>query len=181
MAEAGNQSANGAPPEKKFNYNTVASIVFILLGGALFLLIPHQIEKPFIVLATNQQELSVELFPQIVASAFVGLGIWSFFKSFSVDERNQLMDLDREAVTNVSITLGAMAAYVVLMVNLGFVVGSACLIAFLATFFGNRNYYMTAIVSIVIPVAVFYVFTGLLQTSLPPFPIDTFLTPYSIL
>ena len=85
------------------------------------------------------------------------------------------------AAANVAITLVAMATYALLMPSLGFVVSSALLIAFLATFFGNRNYYLTAVVSIVVPVAIFFTFTKLLATSLPPFPIDTFLTRYFIL
>lgn len=191
MSEVGNQSANGAPPEnqsangatpeKKYNFNTTAAILFVIFGGLLFWMIPYQIDEPLIVLSSNQSELPAELFPQIVASAFVALGIWFFIKSFSVDERNHLLDLDREAIFNVSVTLGAMAMYVVLMVNLGFVVGSFCLIAFLSIFFGNRNYYMTGIVSVVVPVLVFYIFTAVLKSSLPPFPIDTFLTNLSIL
>ena len=82
---------------------------------------------------------------------------------------------------DVGITLLAMAIYAPAMIALGFVVSGALMIAFLATFYGNRNYYLTAVVSVVVPVAIFFTFTKLLATSLPPFPIDTFLTRYFIL
>ena len=49
-----------------------------------------------------------------------------------------------------------MAAYGPAMMALGFVVSSAIMIALLATFYGNRNYYLTAFVSIIVPVAIFY-------------------------
>ncbi len=125
--------------------------------------------------------LKASLFPQMVATAFLVLGIWFFFKSFSLAETNRLRELNRTAVANVAITLVAMATYAPLMERLGFVVSSALLFAFLATFYGNRNYYLTAVVGIVVPVAIFFTFTKLLATSLPPFPIDTFLTKYFVL
>ena len=167
--------------DQRFNFNRVASILFVALSIALFAIIPHQIDKPLIVLGDAGSTLSPELFPRIVASAFLLLGIWYFFRSRSLAERNGFRDLDGEALSNVLITLVAMAVYVVLMVNVGFVLASAILIASLSTFFGNRNLYLTALVSIVIPIVIFFLFTRLLLTSLPPFPIDTILTRYSIL
>lgn len=165
----------------KANFNTVAAVMFVGLSIVMFLIIPGQIEKPIIVLAEEADNLKAEFFPQLVAGAFLVLGIWFFFKSFSIDEQNGLLALDREALVNIATTLAAMAAYVPAMMVLGFVVSSALLIAFLATVYGNRNYLLTAVVAIIVPVAIFFTFTKLLATSLPPFPIDTVLTRYFIL
>ena len=163
------------------NFNTVAAVFFVVLAVVLFVIIPGQIEKPIIVLAEDAMSLNAKVFPQLVAVGFLGLGIWFFFKSFSLTETNQVRELDRSALVNVGTTLVAMAIYAVAMIALGFVVSGTIMIAFLATFYGNRNYYLTAVVSIVVPVAIFFTFTKLLTTSLPPFPIDTFLTRYFIL
>lgn len=168
-------------PHWRLSFNTVAAVLFIVLALVLLAIIPHQIDKPLIVLSDAGSTLSPELFPRIVAVAFLLLGVWYLLRSRSLDERNGFRDLDREAVSNVLITLVAMSAYVGLMVHLGFVVASAILIASLSTFFGNRNYYLTALVSILVPVAIFFLFTRLLLTSLPPFPVDTVLTRYSLL
>ena len=165
----------------KANFNTVAAVFFVVLAGVLFLIIPGQIEKPIIVLAEDAMSLEATVFPQLVAAGFLGLGIWFFFKSFSLTETNLLRELDRSALVNVGTTLVVMAIYAVAMIALGFVVSGTIMIAFLATFYGNRNYTLTAVVSIVVPVAIFFTFTKLLATSLPPFPIDTFLTRYFIL
>ena len=165
----------------KANFNTVAAVFFVGLAVAMFLVIPGQIEKPIIVLAEDAMSLKAEVFPQLVAAGFLGLGIWFYFKSFSLTETNQFLELDRPALVNVGTTLVAMAIYAPAMIALGFVVSGAIMIAFLATFYGNRNYYLTAAVSVVVPVAIFFTFTRLLATSLPPFPIDTFLTRYFIL
>jgi putative tricarboxylic transport membrane protein len=165
----------------RFNFNTVAAATFVALSVVLFVIIPHQIDKPLIVLAQDENSLEASLFPRLVAAAFLILGVWFFFRTFSLREVNGLRSLDRSAVVNVVVTLVAMAVYVPAMMTLGFVVSSAVLIAFLATFYGNRNHALTAIVSIAVPVAMFFAFTKLLATSLPPFPVDTVLTRYFIL
>lgn len=168
-------------PARSFNFNTVSGVFFVVLSIVLFLIIPEQIEKPLIVFSANKHDLKPTLFPQLVAAGFGGLGIWLFFKSFSIREDNQLKKLDQEAIINVSVILLAMAAYSPMMVQIGFVVSSALSIAFMSTFFGNRNFVLTALVSVTVPVAIFFVFTKLLATYLPPFPIDTVLTRFSIL
>ncbi len=167
---------------ERINFNTVVAAFFVTFAVTLFLLIPFHIDKPLIVLVGSQSNLSAELFPQMVAASFLILGIWYFAKSFSIDQRNELRDLDREAITNVGVTLVIMAAYVFLMVNLGFVIGSAVMIAVMSTYFGNRNYYLTAVVSISIPMTLFFLFRRVLLVELPPFPIDIYpLTHWSLI
>ena len=175
-------AGNGAASVRHFNFNTASAIFFITFAVILFLLIPHHIDKPFIVLIASQSKLAPELFPQLVASSFLILGIWLFAKSFSIDQHNELRDLDREAITNVCVTLVIMAAYVPLMVNLGFVVGSAAMIVVMSTYFGNRNYVLAALISIFIPMLIFFLFRRVLLTELPPFPIDIYpLTHWSLI
>jgi putative tricarboxylic transport membrane protein len=168
--------------EKKFNFNTVAAIIFIALGIFLYIVIPSQIDKPLIQLSTGQFNLPPELFPQIMAICMVILGGWFLLKSFSIDQINELKNLDKEAITNVTVTLVMMALYVPLMVNLGFVVGSAIMIFAMSTYFGNRNYLVGAVISIFLPVLVFATFRRLLLVELPPFPIDIYpLTNWSLI
>ena len=175
--------AEAQTSERKFNFNTVAAIVFITLGLMLFLIIPYHIDEPLIKLkAIGQVDLPAELFPQIIATALVILGIWYFVKSFAIDQVNELRNLDREAITNVTITLILMAIYVPLMVNLGFVVGSAMMIFAMSTYFGNRNYFLGAALSVLLPMLIFFIFRRLLLTELPPFPIDIYpLTHWSLI
>ena len=163
------------------NFNTVAAAAFVVLSVVLFVIIPHQIDEPLIALGQDENSLEASLFPGIVAAGFLILGMWFFVKSFSLGEANNLRSLERSAVINVVVTLAAMAVYGPAMMVLGVVVASAIIIAFLSTFYGNRNYALTAVVSVAVPVAIFFAFTKLLATSLPPFPIDTVLTRYFIL
>lgn len=172
---------SGADHRYRFNFNTGFGIFFVAFSVLLAVITPGQIEKPLIVLPSNAGDLKPTLFPYLVAAGFFFLGIWLIFKSFSLQERNLIRELDRWAIVNVVVTLAAMTAYGPLMMTLGFVVSSAIMIAFLSTFFGNRNFSLALLVSIGIPMAIFYVFSHLLVTYLPPFPIDTPLTRLNLL
>jgi|TARA_B100000315_G_scaffold258118_2_gene309141 hypothetical protein len=164
---------DAAEPVRRYNFNTVAAVVFIALAAILFLIIPYQIDKPLINLGgAGMSNLDAETFPQIVAGAFLVLGLWYLFVSFSIRQRNALRDLNLEAITNVLVTLAIMAAYVGMIVYLGFVVGSAIMVFVMSSYFGNRNYLLGLAVSITIPLLVFVLFTKPLATSLPPFPVD---------
>ncbi len=167
----------------QYNFNTIAAAIFIALSIALFLIIPHQIDKPLIQIASvGQTNLSPELFPRLGAGAMLVLGIWYFYMGFSLKEVNELLLLDREAVTNVAVTLFLMALYVPLMVNLGFVVGSALMVFVMSTYFGNRNFILGGLLSILLPMTIFFVFRRLLLTELPAFPIDIYpLTHWSLI
>lgn len=168
-------------PGRRFNFNTVFGIVFVIASVILFVITPEQITWPKIVISANENALEPTLFPQLISAGMGMLGLWLFFKSFSIVESNLLKALDRDAIINVAVVFAVMAAYGPLMIQIGFVASGALVIGFLSTFFGNRDYALTAIVSVAVPVTVFYVFTRLLATYLPPFPIDTVLTRYSIL
>jgi len=168
--------------KKKINFNTISAIIFIILGVILYLVIPSQIDKPLIQLAIGQFNLPPELFPQIMAVSMVILGSWFLYKSFFIDQVNELKNLDKEAITNVIVTLVMMAIYVPLMVGLGFVIGSAIMIIAMSTYFGNRNYIFGGLISIILPMLIFVVFRRVLLVELPPFPIDIYpLTNWSLI
>ena len=167
---------------KKFNFNSAAAIGFIVLAVVLYIIIPSQIDKPLIQLAVGQSNLSAELFPQLIAICMFLLGVWFLLISFSINQINELRNLDKEAILNVSITLLIMAVYVPLMVNFGFVLGSAITIFFMSTYFGNRNYVLGLLVSILLPMLIFATFRRVLLVELPPFPIDIYpLTNWSLI
>jgi hypothetical protein len=167
---------------RSWTFNTYAATLFLILAVAIYFTIPYQIDKPFIVLGLSQSSLAPELFPQVIAICFFILGIWFFIKSFSINQTNDLLKLNREAWANVTVTLTMMGLYVPLMVNLGFVVGSAILIIAMSTYFGNRNYLLASVVSITLPSSMFFVFRRVLVSELPPFPIDIYpLTNWSLL
>ena len=96
---------------KKFNFYTIAALIFIALGIFLYIVIPSQIDKPLIQLSVGQFNLPPELFPQIAAICMVLLGVWFLYKAKSIDQVNELKNLDKEAIVNVTVTLVMMAIY----------------------------------------------------------------------
>ena len=155
---------------RRLNFNGIAGLTFTVAGIALFFITPYQVEKPVIVFGQSLNALDPTLFPRIVAVGVFGLGIWLFFKSFSLTERNAFRDLDREACLNVGVSVVAFTLYALLMEPLGFIPSSILLVAGLSFFYGIRNIVLVAAVSIIVPVAIYFVFTRALQVFLPEFP-----------
>lgn len=148
------------------NFNTISALGFIAFSVLLFVLIPTQIEKPLLILGQSPG-LDPALFPQIVASGFGGLGVWFFFKSLKMREPNRLLDLDREAILNVGVSVAVLLAYALLMEPLGFIPSSALMIGGLALFYGIRSYLVVLIVAVSVPSATYFVFTRGLKVFLP--------------
>lgn len=155
---------------KRYNFNTIAALVFIAFAIFLFFITPYQVEKPAIVFGQSLNALDPTLFPRIVALFLLGLGIWLFFESVHIRERNGFRDLDREAYINVGVSLGTFTLYALLMEPLGFILSSVLLVGGLSIFYGVRNFLLVGAVSIVIPVSIYFVFTRLLQVFLPALP-----------
>ncbi len=152
---------------KKLNFNSYVSILFFGLGAFILFVIPTQIEKPLIIFGQSLNALNPTLFPSIVAFGFLGLGAWSFFKSFSIEETNGLAELDRDAVVNVGVTIVALFSYALLMTPMGFIPSSGILVAGLSLFFGIRNIPLIVFVSIGVPTSIYFIFTKGLKVFLP--------------
>jgi hypothetical protein len=52
----------------------------------------------------------------------------------------------------------------------GFVIAGAAVMFFLSTFYGNRTWWLGALVSLAVPLGVFNLFTKVLLVFLPEFP-----------
>jgi putative tricarboxylic transport membrane protein len=155
---------------KKLNFNSYVSMLFVALGAIILLIIPSQIEKPLVIFGQSDNALNPTLFPSLVAMGFLLLGIWGFVKSFSIDETNGLVNLDREAYINVGVIIMALFAYALLMEPLGFIPSSAILVGGLSYFFGIRNLPMIFLVGIGVPVSIYFIFTNGLKVFLPEIP-----------
>lgn len=155
---------------KRFNFNTVIAIGFVVLAVLLFLAIPTQIETPLVIFGQSLNALDPKLFPYIVATGFLVLGCVYVFISPSMNDENGLAKLDREAAVNVSVSVVAFAAYAWLMEPLGFIPSSALLIGGLSVFYGLRNIALTLAISLGVPTVMYFVFTRALKVFLPEIP-----------
>jgi len=194
MAEDQSASADGSaaaqstapldPLKRIFNFNTALALLIIVFSIVLyFYIIPTQIDKPRLVIGRNP--LDADMFPQVMAITLFIIGLIYLLVSFRIRETNGFKSLDREAITNVMVTIIACAIYSFILVGndtghhigvdfgdlkIGFVVPSVILIFVLSLFYGNANWWLAAIVSVVVPVFIYLVFTRYLLQSLPESP-----------
>jgi hypothetical protein len=70
LAEAQDTVVDSGTETRQWNFNTVAAVLFIILAVALFFIIPHQTDKPMIMLGLSQTNLPPELLPQVVTVCF---------------------------------------------------------------------------------------------------------------
>lgn len=155
---------------KRFNFNTYAAIIFIVLWTVVFFIIPYQIQKPMLFMGRSLMGLKPTLFPRLATLALIGLSIWFLIISFRIDEKNGFKEVAKEGYFRIIVSLVVFVAYALLFDPLGFVVSSMLVAGTLSTFYGNRNILVGILVSVGAPLGIYYVFTRLLKVSLPEFP-----------
>jgi putative tricarboxylic transport membrane protein len=170
MASVDNDSDSSGAPGLRFNFNIGCAIGVIALGIAIWVLTPYQVETAVPLFGKPASGLDPHLFPRIIATVFVGLGVWYFVRALSLVEENLLRKLDREAIVNTIVSLVTFFIFAELMELIGFVISAALVMFFLSTFYGNRTWWLGILVSVAVPLGVFNLFTKVLQVFLPEFP-----------
>ena len=170
MASVENDDDEKGPLRLRFDFNIGCAIGVILFGIAIWVLTPYQVETAVPLFGERASGLDPHLFPRLIATVFVGLGIWYFFRAMTLDEENLLRKLNREAIVNTLVSLATFALFAVFIETLGFVITGTLVMFFLSTFYGNRTYWLGALVSIAVPLGVYNLFTKVLLVFLPEFP-----------
>jgi putative tricarboxylic transport membrane protein len=152
------------------NFNTWAGVLCVAFALFLFLIMPDQIEEPPKLFGRSTSALSPKLFPSIVAGLLLVVGGWLAIASFRLREQNDLRRLARGALTNITVTVGLLLTYALLLEPLGFILSSVLVSVALAFYYGGRNPLALALVTIGVPVAIFVVFSRLLHVFLPEWP-----------
>jgi putative tricarboxylic transport membrane protein len=158
------------------NFNTVIALSLVALGATLFLIIPQQVEQPLRLIGETTSDLDPSIFPKLVAGLVSCVGILLFFVSFKLDEHNDLGDIDGQMLIRVCVSLVLITSYAFLLQPMGFVIASALIVGTLSTYYGNRSIIAGTVVSVLIPLFMFNLFTKVLKVSLPPFPLDLGIT-----
>ena len=152
---------------ERINFNTKVAIFLILFSVAFYLLIPYQIAKPKLFMGRALMGMKPTLFPRLTMIGLLGLSIWYLIHSFNLEESNLFKDLDWKSLTRIVVTFIILVAYALLLEPLGFVLSSALTVGALTLYLGNRNIFILFLVIIVIPLAIFFIFTRALRVSLP--------------
>jgi len=153
-----------------FNYNTATAIFFLILWTIMFFIIPYQIQKPMLFMGRSLMGLKPTLFPRLATLALIGLSIWYLWISFRIKEKNLFKEVTRYGYFRIIASLVAFLAYALLFETLGFVLSSVLVAGTLSTYYGNRNILVGILVSVGVPIGIYFVFTRLLKVSLPEFP-----------
>jgi putative tricarboxylic transport membrane protein len=155
---------------RHINYNTVVAIFFLILWTIMFFTIPYQIQKPMLFMGRSLMGLKPTLFPQIATLALIFLNIWYLVISFRIKDKNLFTEVTRQGYFRIIASLVVFCAYALLFEHLGFVLSSVLVAGSLSTFYGNRNILVGILVSVGVPLGIYFVFTRLLKVSLPEFP-----------
>ena len=156
------------PAARRWSYDSVCALAFVALGVVLFALTPHQVARPLMMFGQMASGLQPERFPQVVAALLVGFGLWYLWQSRSAPEPSGFASAPPGAPVRVLITLGALLLYALLMERIGFVPSSFIMALGLSWSLGQRNWALGIVVCLVVPVAVYLLFTRVLHVSLPP-------------
>lgn len=163
-------SHHSDPWYRNINYNTVVAAIFLVLWTIMFFIIPYQIQKPALFMGRSLMGLKPTLFPQIAILSLIGLNLWYLVISFRLKDTNLFIDVTRQGYFRILVSLVVFCAYALLFEHLGFVLSSVIVTGTLSTFYGNRNVLVGVLVSVGVPLGIYFVFTRLLKVSLPEFP-----------
>lgn len=155
---------------RRVNYNTVVAMVFLILWTIMFFTIPYQIQKPTLFMGRSLMGLKPTLFPQIAILSLIVLNLWYLAVSFRIKDKSLFTEVTRQGYFRIGVSLVVFCAYALLFEHLGFVLCSALVAGTLSTFYGNRNVLVGILVSVGVPLGIYFVFTRLLKVSLPEFP-----------
>ncbi len=153
----------------RLNFNTAVAIGCILLGAAIWILVPYQVDEPP-ALFGQSPGMSPQLFPRIAAIGFVVIGGLYLVTSLRMDELSTFRELPASAYLNLAVVIALMVAYVVLLRPLGYALSSMLVATSISLYYGSRNIFGIAVVGFCAPLAIYYLFTRMLHVSLPPLP-----------
>jgi putative tricarboxylic transport membrane protein len=106
--------------------------------------------------------------PFVIAGGLLVLAVWTVFEAL----RGDFPARDRQEFGPVVWIVGGLAAQMLLLKILGFSIATGLLFAATAAAFGKRKLWMTIPIGIALCLAVWLVFAGLLQLSLPAGPLE---------
>ena len=151
--------------DKRSNGQSALSLVYgatACLAVWLFVLIPGQVGQPVTLFGAAPEGLPPDAMPRFVLlgiAVVAGIGALSAF-------RTEAETFVMPGLT-VLLTCGASFLFAAFLVPLGFVVASALTVVGLAIYLGGRQPVALALSGLVVPIAIYLVFTRVLHIALP--------------
>jgi len=158
---------NFQPWKDRMNFNTVVAIVLMVFSIIVFILIPYEIEKPRLLMGRSLSGLTPSLFPRLSIVGLFILSVCYLVFSPKMEEENLFKELKAKSLVRVLVTVAVFVVYALLFEPLGFILSSALMVCFLTLYYGNRNIFIMLLVVAGAPLAIYFIFTHILQVSLP--------------
>ena len=109
--------------------------------------------------------------PYWIAFGLIGLAIWTVFAAF----RHDFPERERQEISPVLWIVGGLLAQMILIRFAGFSIATGIMFGCAARGFGARRLHISIPVGIVICLAIWWLFAGVLQLSLPAGPLENLL------
>ncbi|MBW9088430.1 tripartite tricarboxylate transporter TctB family protein [Rhizobium wenxiniae] len=109
--------------------------------------------------------------PYWIGFGLIGLAVWTVFAAF----RHDFPERERQEVSPVLWVVGGLLAQMILIRFAGFSIATGLLFGLAARGFGARKLHISIPVGIVICLAIWWLFAGVLQLSLPAGPLENLL------
>jgi putative tricarboxylic transport membrane protein len=158
---------NLQPWKDRMNFNTVVAIILLVFSIIVFILIPYEIEKPRLLTGRSLSGLTPSLFPRLSVVGLFILSVCYLVFSPRMVEKNLFKELKAKSLVRVLVTVAVFMVYALLFEPLGFILSSALVVCALTLYYGNRNILIMLLVVVGAPLAIYFIFTHILQVSLP--------------
>lgn len=140
----------------------VIAVVLAALGGLIFWDVSRLAN------AGGYSGVGPATIPFVIAICLILLAVWTAVEAL----RGDFPVRERQEIAPVVWIIGGLAAQMLLLKTAGFSIATGVLFALTAAAFGKRKLWMTIPIGILLCLAIWLVFAGLLQLSLPAGPLE---------
>lgn len=139
------------------------AVALALLGGLILWDTSH------LAATLNYSPVGPTTIPYVIGSGLLLLAGWTVIEAL----RGDFPEREAQEVSPVLIVIGGLAAQMLLLNTAGFSIATGVLFAATAFAFGKRKVWISLPAGILLCLAVWYVFSHLLQLSLPAGPLES--------
>ncbi|OQP86839.1 C4-dicarboxylate ABC transporter [Rhizobium rhizosphaerae] len=116
----------------------------------------------------NYSRVGPATIPTVIAACLLGLAVWTAVAARAGDFPRR----ERQEIGPVAWVVGGLVLQMLCLKTLGFSIATGLLFAMTAAAFGKRKLYVTIPLGILLCLAIWLLFAGLLQLSLPAGPLE---------
>lgn len=157
-------------PKRTVTSDRIFAVLAIAAGVFLFAVSDKQIDKPLAVFGATPMAMLPDVYPRMMAILLALVGAILLWFTRTVPDSSVWTQTSRSGYTNAALSILILAVYSQLVMPLGFVLASVALIFVLGILYGSRNYVLSAVFAVAVPLAIFNLFRNVMAVPLPEQP-----------